>query len=164
VLGLSGWLLSFTPGKVDTDDVDYAIEETIVDEANGLNVTVSLDPGRVGLNALRVEVREPAADITGLRLTFVAPTGSAGQTIEQPISLSGRGVAVSPEGGGVPFNVPGAWTLQVSATTPRGTSTASNPFDVRSTSGDIVTPGIGSTPAQPAVTAATTSTSTTTPG
>jgi copper transport protein len=165
VLGLSGWLLSFTPGKVDTDEVDYAIEETIVDEANGLDITVSLDPGRVGQNALRVEVREPEADITGLMLTFVPPTGSSAPTIEQPISLSGRGVAASPDGGGIPLSVPGAWTLQVSATTPIGTSTASNPFDVRSASGDIVTPGIGSTPVQPAVTAATTtSTSTTTPG
>ena len=157
VIGLSGWMLSYTPGKVDTDDVDYAIEETIVDEANGLDVTVSLDPGRVGLNALRVEVREPETGITGLRLTFVPPPNSNAQTIEQPIdALSGRGVAQSPDGGGIPLSVEGAWTLQVSATTQIGTSTASNPFDVRNADGDIVTPGIGSTPVQPAVTAATT--------
>ena len=131
VIGLSGWMLSYTPGKVDTDDVDYAIEETIVDEANGLDVTVSLDPGRVGLNALRVEVREPEADITGLLVTFVPPPNSNAQTIEQPINLSGRGVAQSPDGGGIPLGAAGAWTLQVSATTPIGTSTASNPFDVR---------------------------------
>jgi copper transport protein len=164
VLGLSGWLLSFTPGKVEEDEVDFAIEETIFDEANGLDITVSLDPGRVGLNDLRVEVREPASDITGLELSFVPPQGSGEGTIVQPISLSGRGVAASPEGGGIPLSVPGAWTLQVSATTPIGTSSgASNPFDVRSANGDLVTPDIGSTPSAPAVTAATT-TSTSTPG
>ena len=53
VLGLSGWLLSFTPAKIDDPgSLDYAIEETIVDPVNGLDVTVSLEPGRVGLNAL----------------------------------------------------------------------------------------------------------------
>ena len=118
VIGLSGWMLSFTPGKVDTDDVDYAIEETIVDEANGLDVTVSLDPGRVGLNALRVEVREPESGHHGVA-GDVRPADrlERARPIEQPISLGGRGVAQSPEGGGIPLSVPGAWTLQVSATT-----------------------------------------------
>ena len=165
VIGVSGWLLAFTPGKVDEDDVDYAIEETIFDDANGLDITVSLNPGRVGLNDLRVEVREPESGITGLELTFVPPTGSNAATIVQPIDLSGRGVAVSAEGGGIPLSVDGAWTLQVGATTPEGTSSgASNPFDVRTANGDIVTPGIDTTPTQPAVTAAPTSTTTTTTG
>ena len=163
VLGLSGWLLSFTPAKIDDPgSLDYAIEETIVDPVNGLDVTVSLEPGRVGLNALRVEVREPANDITGLELSFVPPSSSGAGTIVQPIQLSGRGVAVSAENGGIPLQVAGGWTLQVSATTPIGTSSgASSPFDVRTADGALVTPEIGSTPTQPAVTATSTTTSTT---
>ena len=163
VLGLSGWLLSFTPAKIDDPgSLDYAIEETIVDPVNGLDVTVSLEPGRVGLNALRVEVREPASDITGLELSFVPPSSSGAGTIVQPIQLSGRGVAVSAENGGIPLQVAGGWTLQVSATTPIGTSSgASSPFDVRTADGALVTPEIGSTPTQPAVTATSTTTSTT---
>ncbi len=164
VLGLSGWMLSFTPAKVDDPDaIDYAIEETIRDPVNGLDLTVSLDPGRVGLNALRVEVREPASDITGLELSFVPPAASGEGTIVQPIPLGGRGIAVSPEGGGIPLRVAGGWTLQVSATTPIGTSSgASSPFDVRTADGALITPDIGTTPTQPAVTAASTTTSTTT--
>ena len=162
VLGLSGWLLSFTPGKVDeADGPDYAIEEQIVDSVNGLDLTVSLDPGRVGLNALRVEVREPDTGVAGLVLTFVPPGSSDAATVVQAIDLTGRGVAASPEGGGIPLSVPGAWTLQVSATTPVGTSSgASTTFDVRAADGDLVTPGIASTPTQPAVTAPATTTTT----
>ena len=77
VIGLSGWLMSFTPGKVDdSEDVDYAIEETIVDPEADIDLTVSLAPGEVGLNKLRVEVRRPATGLTGLTITFLPPEGS----------------------------------------------------------------------------------------
>ena len=113
VIGLSGWLLSFTPGKLpDADEVDYPIEETIVDTGAGIDLTVSLAPGQVGNNKLRVEVREPASDLTGLEVAFVPPEGSNEATIVQTIPLTGAGVAVSPDDY-LPLGVAGAWTMQV---------------------------------------------------
>ncbi|MET0145430.1 MAG: CopD family protein [Ilumatobacteraceae bacterium] len=157
VIGLSGWLLSFTPGKIPaTDGVDYVIEEQFLDPASSIDVTVSLAPGRVGLNQLRVEVREPASDLTGLTVTFVPPEGSGARGVEQSIPLSGAGIAVSPPDY-LPLDVAGAWTMKVSATTLTGNlADATRSFDVRTADGETLTPGIGTTPVAPAVSAPTT--------
>ena len=113
MIGLSGWLLSFTPGKLpDSNDVDYVIVETIVDPTSGIDMDVSLSPGAVGLNKLRVDVRSPASDLTGLELTFVPPVGSNLGAIVQTVPLTGAGIAVSPDDY-LPLQVAGAWTLQV---------------------------------------------------
>jgi copper transport protein len=159
VIGLSGWLLSFTPPKQPSvTQEDYAVVEPFVDAASGIDLTVSLNPSRVGGNQLRVEVRKPAGDITGLTVTFVPPPGSNQPTIVQPIPLSKPGIAVS-QPGYLPFRVPGTWTMQVSATTPQGSMAgAAAPFDVRTSSGQLVTPGIGSTPSTAPVTPAPTTT------
>ena len=70
VIALSGWLLSLDPDKLPEDDgVDFAITEDVSDPDAGIDLTVSLDPGRVGLNRLRVEVREPETGLDGLELT-----------------------------------------------------------------------------------------------
>ena len=46
VIGLSGWLMSFTPPKVTTaDDADYAVEEPFVDEPSGIDLVVQLYAG-----------------------------------------------------------------------------------------------------------------------
>ena len=118
VLGLSGWMLSFTPPKEPaSDEVDYAVVEPFVDPTSGLDLTVSVNPSRVGLNQLRVELRGPTTgDVTGLIVRFVPPAGSNQGIIEQPIPLTRPGVAVSPSEY-LPFSVAGAWTMQVSATT-----------------------------------------------
>ena len=67
VLGLSGWLLSFTPAKQpESGGVDYAIVEPFVDPTTGLDLTVSVNRSRVGLNQLRVDLRGPTTgDVTG---------------------------------------------------------------------------------------------------
>jgi hypothetical protein len=159
VIGLSGWLLAFTPPKQTVATrVDYAVVEPFVDAASGIDMTVSLNPSRVGGNQLRVEVRKPAGDITGLTVTFVPPPGSNQGSIVQAIPLSKPGIAVSAPGY-LPFRVAGTWTMQVSATTPQGSmSGAAAPFDVRTASGQLVTPAIGTTPSAPPVTASTTTT------
>ena len=115
VVGLSGWLLALEPGKLPEPVIDFAIEEPIVDTASGIDLTVSLEPGRVGLNTLRVEVRAPAEGLSGLIVSFVPPLGSDLPTIEQAIPLNGAGIAQSPEGSGVPLDVAGVWTLQISS-------------------------------------------------
>jgi copper transport protein len=160
VLGLSGWLLSFTPPKQpESGGVDYAIVEPFVDPTTGLDLTVSVNRSRVGLNQLRVDLRGPTTgDVTGLIVRFVPPTGSNGQVIEQPIPLTRPGIAVSaPEY--LPLSIAGAWTMQVSATTPTGSITdASASFNVLTADGKVTTPEIAPTPSAPAVTPAPTTT------
>ena len=91
------------------------------------------------------------------------PTGSNQGIIEQPIPLTRPGVAVSPTDY-LPFAVAGAWTMQVSATTPTGSLTdASQSFDVLTSDGRVETPEIAPTPSAPAVTPAPTTTTTVAP-
>jgi copper transport protein len=157
VLALSGWLLGLEPGKLPVDEgPDFAVTEEIIDEEAGIELVVSLDPGRVGVNRLRVEVREPQTGLEGLRVMFIPPVGSGAGTVVQRIPLSGAGVADSgPPPGGVPLDVAGAWTLQVSASTATGNLTgAGSSFDVLQADGSVVTSDIGTTPSAPPVTPA----------
>jgi copper transport protein len=168
VLALSGWLLALEPGKVDEEDgPDFAITEEIVDEEAGIDLVVQLEPGRVGVNRLRVEVREPETGLDGLRLTFIPPVGSNAGNVVQAIPLTGVGIADSgPPPGGVPLDVAGAWTLQVSATTATGSLTgAGSSFEVLDADGSLPTSDIDTTPSAPPVTPAPTvaSTATTAP-
>ncbi len=160
VLALSGWLLSFTPPKQpESGGVDYAVVEPFVDPTTQLDLTVSVNESRVGLNQLRVELRGPTTGgVTGLTVRFVPPTGSNGQIIEQPIPLTGPGIAVSaPEY--LPLPIAGAWTMQVSATTPTGSITdASATFNVLTADGKVQTPEIAPTPSAPDITPAPTTT------
>lgn len=167
VIGLSGWLMSFAPAKApDTSAITYRIVKPFVDpNASQIDLTVSLAPGQVGGNRLRVEVRAPASGITGLVVDFVPPTGSGLQTISQPIPLSGAGVAVL-DTNDLPFAVPGAWTMVIGGTTANGPIPAATAgFDVLTADGDVDTPDIEPPPSAAVVTAApTTTTSTTVPG
>ena len=124
VLALSGALLSFTPDKVAVaETVEWAIEKRITDPASGLELVVRLEPGRVGTNRLQVEVVSPETGVSGLTVTFIGPAGSTANTMSQPIALTGTGIADTASGDelwGLPFDVAGAWTLQVDATTAAG--------------------------------------------
>ena len=93
-----------------------------------------------------------------MTVRFVPPTGSNGQIIEQPIPLTGPGIAVSaPEY--LPLPIAGAWTMQVSATTPTGSITdASATFNVLTADGKVQTPEIAPTPSAPDITPAPTTT------
>ena len=58
VIGLSGWLMSFTPPKSPENDVaEFAVEEPFVDTQSGVDLVVQLTPARVGGNQLRVARR-----------------------------------------------------------------------------------------------------------
>jgi copper transport protein len=164
VLALSGWLLALEPGKLPAEEgPDFAINEPIVDPDVGVDLTVSLDPGRVGMNRLRVEVRQPETGLSGLVVTFVPPVGSNANEVVQRIPLTGAGIADSGTNGGVPLNVAGAWTLQVSARTTTGSLTgAGSSFDVREADGSLSTSEIGTSPTAPPATPAPTAASTTT--
>jgi len=155
VLGLSGWLMALTPPKSPAEDlVEYPVEVDVLDADTGLDVTVSITPGRVGDdNQMRVEVRQPVEGISGLEVTLVAPTGSNVNGLRQTIPLRGAGIAVSAEGDVFPLLAAGSWQLEIAATTPTGAVDISRPFDVRTADGELPGGDIGSTPTLAPVTA-----------
>lgn len=132
VLVLSAWLLSLTPAGVveTTPAVEYAYTDGRF-VADGLDLTVSLTGG-VGPNGVRVEVQEPADGLSNLIITFIPPadSGANGVVLTIPAELTGTGAAVLPQSEGVPLSVPGVWTLEVSVTTPSGTTTGQKTFNV----------------------------------
>ena len=76
VIGLSGWMMSFTPAKADVGDTtDFAVEEPFVDEPSGIDLVVQLNPARVGGNELRVRVNAPETGLSGLVIDFIPPDG-----------------------------------------------------------------------------------------
>lgn len=132
VLVLSAWLLSLTPaGVVETvPTIEYAYTDGRF-VADGLDLTVSLTGG-VGPNGVRVEVVEPPSGLSNLIITFIPPadSGANGVVLTMPPELTGTGAAVLPQSEGVPLSVPGVWTLEVSVTTPSGTTTGQKTFNV----------------------------------
>jgi len=132
VLVLSAWLLSLTPAGVveTTPAVEYAYTDGRF-VADGLDLTISLTGG-VGPNGVRVEVQEPADGLSNLIITFIPPadSGANGVVLTIPAELTGTGAAVLPQSEGVPLMVPGVWTLEVSVTTPNGTTTGQKTFNV----------------------------------
>ncbi len=149
VIAISGWLLTMPTGKDSGDDNEgYHVHETYVDAATGLDLELFLDPARAGLdNAIRVEVNAPDTGISGLQIVFHPPAATQGNTITQPIPLTGRGAAESPDGGGVPFDVAGNWTFEVQATLTNGTvGGVRNPFQVLNNDGSAADPSDVSVP------------------
>ena len=116
VLAFSGWLLSINPPKVSLiPEREYALAIPMADEATGFIAEVSLDPGRVGLNAIEVEVIETPSSIVDLVLEFDPAVGSYGRGTVQDIPLSGRGVARLDLADGLPFDVAADWTVTLTA-------------------------------------------------
>lgn len=166
VLGLSAGLMSFTPSKASEEPTqEFTVEKGVVDTASGLNLVVRLEPGRVGENRLQVEVLAPDTGVSGLTVSFVAPAGSGLDTIVQPIPLTGAGIAdtTAAADAGIPFDVAGAWTLQVDATTSSGSvSGAGGSFEIRNADGSLPESDIGPPLTPPPVTAAPTTVDTAT--
>lgn len=131
VLLLTSWLLSMTPASLVDDGVNigqYGYRQgRIVD--GDLELTVLLT-GTVGRNGVRVVVAQPTEGLTNLVVRFVPPvdSGAAEVVLNVPPALAGAGAAVLDVDEGVPLDVPGVWTLVVSATTPGGAHTAQKTF------------------------------------
>jgi copper transport protein len=136
VLALSGWLLALQPARVSEDEEDYAVTSSFVDSASGLDLDVSIGPSEVGLNGILVEVNSPETGLSNLVVSFLPPEGAVARGIDQPIPLTGAGGARLRQEVGIPFDVAGTWTLQVSAVTSTGAvSAAQQTFQV-TTDGD----------------------------
>ncbi len=133
VLVLTSWLLSFTPaGLVQTGDgIDYAYTDgRFVMEDAGADLTVELTGG-VGRNGMRVEVTSPETGLTSVQITFRPPDDTLAATVVFTMTeLTGVGAAVLPEAEGVPLDMAGVWTLEVSVTTATGTQTAQKTFAI----------------------------------
>lgn len=142
VVALTGWLLALNPGKVEEDSGNFATNDEIQIETPPFEMSVSVSPGRVGMNQLRVIVREPETGLSNLILRFSPPEGSTnGVAFEQSIPLTSFGLAESPESGGIPFNVPGRWQVEVGATTADGEIPPSVMFlDIADENGDAPSP------------------------
>jgi putative copper export protein len=168
VLGLSAGLMSFVPAKAPVDQVErFALNIPFADEATGVEIDIRLQPGRVGVNRLRVEVSAPDGGLSGLQVAFVPPADSGLATIEQDLpgltGAPGQDIADTTPAAGIPLQVAGTWTVEFTGSTATG---ALPPFvqrfEVRDADGAIAPSDIGSIPAPAAVTSAPT-TSTTLP-
>lgn len=151
-LMFSGWLLALTPAKVDPlAGESYPIERPFNDQGTGLVARVSLGPGRVGLNGLKVEVDAPADGITNLTLQFLPPAGSNAFGIEQKIPLTTSGTAYLDDSVGLPFTVAGQWTVRLFASTATGVlDGAETTFQITDADGNTPTiPPSQSTPVVP---------------
>ncbi len=121
VLAFSGWMLTLTPARVDPyAGESYLPALVFSDPTTGLEAKVFIGPGRVGLNGLKVEVEQPPDGITNLTLRFVPPVNSNAFIVQQAIPLTTWGTAILETVDGLPFTVPGTWTLELSASTTTG--------------------------------------------
>ncbi len=141
VLAFSGWLLSINPPKVSLiPDREYALEIPLSDEATGFVAEVSLDPARIGLNAIEVEVITTPAALVDLTLEFDPEVGSYGRGTVQDIPLSGRGVARLEAVDGLPFDVAANWTVTLTAVFETGLSSrVTSPLIILTEDGSVAT-------------------------
>jgi copper transport protein len=122
VLAFSGWLLSLEPAKVDKfADEEYTREIAVVDPSTGIDARVFIGPAEVGRNGFRIEVNAPQDGITSLALRFYPPVESGQNVLRQDLALTTAGTLVLPTDKGIPFGVPGTWTLELSGSTALGT-------------------------------------------
>jgi copper transport protein len=152
VLMFSGWLVSLTPAKVDPlAGESYLPGLEFVDPTSGLQARVSVGPGVVGRNGLKVEIEAPPDGVNNVMVRLIPPANSApcdiatetgGCEVFQPIGLTGAGTAVLLTDQGVPLMVPGTWTLELSGATGQGVlaeGQARGTFLVESADGSTVT-------------------------
>ncbi len=151
-LAFSGWMLNLTPAKVDPLGGERYLPAMVFnDQTSGLVAKVYIGPGRVGNNGLKVEVEQPPEGITSLTLQFVPPIGSGGFIVQQAIPLTTAGTAYLKTAEGLPFLVPGVWTLQLSASTTTGViDNAVYTFEVTDVNGAQITvaPVVSGVPVQ----------------
>jgi copper transport protein len=152
VLAFSGWLLSLEPAKIDKfADEAYTREIAFVDPSTGIDARVFIGPAQVGLNGFRIEVNAPQEGITSLALRFYPPVESGKNVIRQDLALSTAGTLVLPIDKGIPFQVPGTWTLELSGSTALGTQPGARfTFLVGSEDGTEVTTTLATSQSVPA--------------
>ncbi len=150
ILATSSWLLALDPPNIDTTpSISYAVSARIEVPEADLDVTVKLTRDTVGPAGMEVQVRAPESGLSSMEVILTAPPNDTTATITQPVPLTGAGVAVRLETpDGIPLEVAGDWTVQVTAITPLG-PVASEPvlFTISNPDGTVPTTVITIPPA-----------------
>jgi len=120
VLALASWAVATLPKNIEppgTDRTNYAF---IGDRSGGaFDVQVKITPAKVGLNAVRLDLYSPDSGVTDLQVQFNPPTNNTA-SVTLMVPLDGKGAARLPMKEGIPFGIPGLWTVIVSGNGPGG--------------------------------------------
>ena len=120
VLALSSWAVATLPKNIEppgTDRTNYAF---VGDRSGGaFDVQVKITPAKVGLNAVRLDLYSPDSGVTDLQVQFNPPTNNTA-SVTLMVPLDGEGAARLPLKEGIPFGIPGLWTVIVSGNGPGG--------------------------------------------
>jgi len=154
VLMLTGWMMTFTPAKLagsggGGSGGGWAISKPLVQPDSGFEATLRLRPGNAGLNQLRIEVDQPDEGLSGFTVTFTGPDGRA---IVQPVGITGaQNAQTAGSGAGIPLDVAGTWTVEITASTPTGQVQTSTQVVINNADGSAPAAG-ADIPALPATT------------
>ncbi len=149
-LMFSGWLVSLDPAKLDPlADEKYLPAMAFVDPTTGVDARVSVGPGVVGRNGIKVEIESPPDGISAVVVRLIPPAGAApcdlfteagGCVVTQEFGLRTWGTEVVLTDPGVPLGVSGTWTLEFSIVTQQGVlQGATNTFLVTEADGSVAT-------------------------
>jgi hypothetical protein len=107
VLVVTAWSVATMPANVAPPGSDRLSYAFVGDRSGGVfDVQVRMTPAKVGFNAVRIDVFNPEAGLTDLKVEFTPPTpNSASVTLSVP--LGGKGGALLPLAEGIPLGEPG---------------------------------------------------------
>jgi hypothetical protein len=116
VLAITAWMMSTQPANLEPEarsSTNFASQLVFADAEGKLDVKVSVNPSRVGLNEVLIEVTKPESNINSITVTFEPPTGtSGGVPVRMTVTnVPGVGGAYLPISEGIPLNLPGAWNV-----------------------------------------------------
>lgn len=119
-LVLTAWMVPMRPPQASASNgapiAQYVFREELRNER--FHVVVSMTPGVVGVNAMRVELLEPSK-INNFTLNLVPQEpGYSGISINLPIKR--RGAVIVPGDGTLNLNVGGVWSVEVTGATTTG--------------------------------------------
>jgi hypothetical protein len=117
---LTAWMVPMRPPQASASTsapvVQYAFREELQNDR--FHVVVSLTPGVVGVNAMRIELLEPSR-INNFTINLVPQEpGYSGISINLPIKR--RGAVIVPGDGTLNLNVGGVWSIEVTGATTTG--------------------------------------------
>lgn len=119
VLAFTAWMMATQPANLEaSSSVRYEYDSGR--SGGDLDVRVRLTSPEVGRSGVRIEVYAPPEGLVDLRVTFRPPADTAASAIRLEVPLTGVGAAELPADEGVPFTVPGEWTIEVEADGPEG--------------------------------------------
>ena len=119
-LVLTAWMVPMRPPQASATTnapvAQYAFREELQNDR--FHVVVSLTPGVVGVNAMRIELLEPSR-INNFTINLVPQEpGYSGISIDLPIKR--RGAVIVPGDGTLNLNVGGVWSIEVTGATTTG--------------------------------------------